>query len=338
MTELPDARILAPMPPPFPPGSLFLAPMVALSHRALRELILEFGGLDFAYTEMASAGAVVSGSPYEACYLDPGPSPDKVVYQLYATRPERLPEALAYLSDRPVFGADLNFGCSAPQITRAGGGAAWMREPEKAFELVRSARKAWDRSLSAKIRLGQEEDYGRLADFVRGIAEAGIDYVALHPRIESQKFRRQGRWDFLARLAEEMPIPIVGNGDIRLWADYRRRIEEARPAGIMIGREAARRPWIFALLRGKEGDEGFSMEVDLRATGLRMLELIESRLIPEFRLTRAQRFFFYYADNFTYAHYIKWKLVNAPDLAAMRTELLAYFEEMPGDRMRSYTE
>jgi tRNA-dihydrouridine synthase B len=324
--------------PPFPPGSLFLAPMVALSHRALRELILEFGGLDIAFTEMASAGAIVSGSPYEGSYLDAEPEPGKVVYQLYATKPERLPEALAYLGDRPVFGADINFGCAAPHITKAGGGAAWMREPEKAFELVRSARSAWERVLSAKIRLGLDEDYERLADFVRGLAEAGIDYVTLHPRFEGQKFRRQGRWDLLARLAAEMPIPIVGNGDIRLWPDYRRRVEEAKPAGIMIGREAARRPWIFALLRGKEADADFSMEVDLRATALRMLELIETRLIEEFWLTRAQRFFFYYADNFQYAHYIKWKLVNAPSLGAMRQELEAYFEEMPSDRLRRYAE
>jgi tRNA-dihydrouridine synthase len=323
---------------PFPPGSLFLAPMVALSHRALRELILEFGGLDYAYTEMASAGAVVSGSPYEDCYLDSGPAPEKIVYQLYATKPERLPEALSKLRLRQVFGADINFGCAAPHITKAGGGAAWMREPEKAFELVVSARSVWNKCLSAKIRLGLDEDYDRLAGFVKGIAGAGIDYVALHPRFEGQKFRRQGRWDLLARLAAEMPLPIVGNGDIRGWSDYKRRLEEARPAGIMIGREAVRRPWIFALLRGREKSSDFSIEVDLRATAFRMLELIESRLIEEFRLTRAQRFFFYYADNFTFAHHIKWKLVNAPDLDAMRREHDAYFEEMPRDRARIYTE
>jgi tRNA-dihydrouridine synthase len=170
------------------------------------------------------------------------------------------------------------------------------------------------------------------------MAEAGIEYVALHPRFEGQKFRRTGRWDLLARLAAEMPLPIVGNGDIRGWSDYNNRLDEARPAGIMIGREAIRRPWIFALLRGREKSSDFSMEVDLRATAFRMLELIESRLIREFRLMRAQRFFFYYADNFTFAHHIKWKLVNASDLDAMRRELSAYFEEMPKDRTRIYTE
>lgn len=322
---------------PFRRGALFLAPMVALSHRALRELIMEFGGLDYAYTEMASAAAVVSGSPYEDCYLDPGPCPEQVVYQLYATKGERMPEALARLNGRPVFGADLNFGCAAPHITKAGGGAAWMREPEKAFALARSARAVWDSCLSAKIRLGPGEDYSRLAEFVLGLAEAGVEYIALHPRFEGQKFRRQGRWDLLARLAQEMPIPIVGNGDIRLWTDYRRRVDEAGAAGYMLGREAARRPWIFALLRGRELSEDYSIEVDLLKTALRMLELIETRLIKEFWLTRAQRFFYYYAENFSFSHHIKWRLVNAPDLATMRHELTAYFEELPSDQMHIYT-
>ena len=213
-----------------------------------------------------------------------------------------------------------------------------MREPERAFALVREARAAWDKHLSAKIRLGQEDDYEALADFVRGLAESGVEYVAVHPRLEAQKFRRQGRWDYVARLVQEMPIPIIGNGDIRSWSDYRKRKDEAKPAGIMIGREAVRRPWIFALLRGKEKDPEFSMEVDLRATALRMLDLIEDRLIEEFRLTRAQRFFFYYSDNFSYAHYIKWKLVNASDLDSMRRELDAYFQEVPADRIKIYTE
>src|SRR5512142_664374 len=178
-------RILRPMPGPLRPGALLLAPMVALSHRALRELVLEFGGLDLAFTEMASAGAVVSGAPYEDCYLDAGPLPELVSFQLYATKPERLPEALAFLSSRPAFGADLIFGCGAPHITKAGGGAAWMREPERAFDLVRSARSAWDRPLSVKLRLGQDQDYERLSDFVRGIKEAGADFASLHPRMES---------------------------------------------------------------------------------------------------------------------------------------------------------
>lgn len=320
-----------------PPRALILAPMVALSHRALRELILGFEkepALDLAYTEMASAAGLVSNSPYNDCFLDAAPRPERVVYQFYTTKAERLPEALARVADRGVFGADINFGCSAPHILKAGGGAAWMREPEKAAELARAARGVWKASLSAKLRIGAEDDYGRLLDFCRGLVDAGLDFLTLHPRLEGQKFRRRGRWDYVARLVADLPLPVVGNGDVRSWADFRRWMGEADPAGIMIGREAARRPWIFSLLRGLDRDPGFELEVDLRGTALRFLELLEGLLPPEFHESRAKKFFFYYCDNFSFGHHLKWKIQNAPDLGSMRRALEDYFAELPGEARR----
>ncbi|MBL8968166.1 MAG: tRNA-dihydrouridine synthase family protein [Spirochaetaceae bacterium] len=322
------------MQPPLPADALVLAPMVSLSHRALRELILRFGGMDLAFTEMASAGALVSESPYDAWYLDAEPEPAKTILQFYTTKPGRLAEALAMVADKPVFGVDINFGCAAPHIKRAGGGAAWMREPEKARDLVALARAAWPRNLSAKLRIGPEEDYGALRDFAQGLIEAGIDFLTLHPRLEDEKFRRKSRWDYVGRLAAELPVPVLGNGDVRSFSDWTRRRTEAAPAGVMLGREAVRRPWIFALLRGREASPDFALEVKLRDTAFDFLDLLEARLPADMHLTRARKFFFYYADNATYAHHLRWKLQNAPDLPAMRTILDAYFEEVPQDRVR----
>ena len=334
MNDRPSRCIHGPVKPSLPPDALVLAPMVELSHRALRELILGFGGLDLAYTEMASAGAFVADSPYDRWFLDAEPEPARTVLQFYTTGPERLVEALERAADRPVFGADINFGCAAPQIKRAGGGAAWMREPEKAKELVGAARPAWPLSLSAKLRIGPEEDFGALLDFASGLAEAGLDFLTLHPRLENEKFRRKSRWDYVGRLAAALPIPVLGNGDIRSFSGWMRRKEEAGPAGVMIGREAARRPWIFALLRGKAADPAFELKVDLGETAFRFLDLVEKRLPPDFHLSRARRFFFYYTDNFTWAHHLKVKLQNAPDLSAMRGILADYLAEQPGDRLR----
>ena len=322
---------------PLPPEALILAPMVALSHRALRELILEFGGLDLAFTEMASAAAVVSGSPYEDFYLDIGPEPARAVFQFYTVKPERLEEALAAVATRGAFGADINFGCAAPHIKKAGGGVAWMKKPKEAAELMAAARRAWPSSLSAKLRLGESEDYPALRDFCLGLAEAGADFITLHPRFENQKFRRKGRWDILARLAADLPLPIVGNGDVLSVSDWNERMSEAGPAGIMIGRGAARRPWLFALIRGRSAAPDFSLRVDLEATAYRFLDLVEKRLPPDFRLTRARRFFSYYCDNLSYAHHIHWKLDKAPDLEAMRAILAEYFADLPSDRIKIET-
>ncbi len=333
-----------------PSGALLLAPMVALSHRALRELVFGFDaaaveaeegradtrgfrpGLDLAFTEMTSAAALSAHSTFDESFIDAGPAPSRVVYQFYTIKPERLVEALARVADRGAYGADINFGCSAPHILRAGGGAAWMREPGEAAKLVRLARSAWKASLSAKLRIGAEDDYGRLRDFCLGLVEAGIDFLTLHPRLEGQKFRRKGRWEYVGRLVEDLPVPVVGNGDVRGFDDWSRWMREAKPRGIMIGREAIRRPWIFALIRGRESDPAFELRVDLRETALRLLDLVEARLPPEFHESRAKRFFSYYCDNFSFAHHLNVRLQKAIDLSSMRTALDDYLAEIPGDR------
>jgi tRNA-dihydrouridine synthase len=309
--------------------------MVALSHRALRELIADFGGLDLAFTEMASASAAVSHSPYERWYLDVGPEPAATSMQFYTTGSVRLVEALRYVADRGLFGADINFGCSAPHIRKAGGGVAWMRRPKEAAALVRAARAAWPAILSAKIRLGETDDYGALKAFCEGLAAAGLDFLTIHPRLEGQKFRREGRWDLVGRLVADLTIPVVGNGDVTTFSEWALRRAEAMPAGIMLGRGAARRPWIFALIKGRRVDPSFSLEVDLEGTAYRFLDLLELHQPVDFHLTRARRFFFHYADNFTFAHHVKWRLENAPSLDAMRAILADYFTEMPGDRRRA---
>jgi tRNA-dihydrouridine synthase len=253
--------------------------------------------------------------------------------QFYTTKAPRLAEALRHVAGKGLFGADINFGCSAPNIRKAGGGVAWMRDPAGAAALVALARGAWPAVLSAKLRLGETDDYGVLRDFAKGLAGAGLDFLTLHPRLEDQKFRRQGRWDYVGRLQEDLDLPVVGNGDVTSHSAYARRRVETGCAGIMIGRGAVRRPWLFALIKGKEADPGFELRVDREATALRFLDLVEARLHPDFHLTRAQRFFFHYADNFSFAHHLKWQLENAPDLAAMRSILAAYFAEVPKDRV-----
>ncbi len=317
-----------------PPDALLLAPMVAVSHRALRELILDFGGLDLAFTEMASAAAVVSASPYEEWYLDAEPEPAKTCIQFYTVKPERLVDALKYIKDKAVFGADINFGCSAPAIRQAGGGVAWMQDPAAAADLVRLARATWPRVLSAKLRLGESEDYGALKAFCEGLVEAGLDFLTLHPRLASERFRRKGRWDHVGRLARDLKVPVVGNGDILRVRDWEEKRREAAPAGFMLGRGAVMRPWIFALIKGRQASPDFSLEIDLEATAHRFLDLVATRLPPDFHLTRARRFFSYYSSNFSFAHHLQWKLDKAPSLSAMRAILADYFAEVPGDRTR----
>jgi tRNA-dihydrouridine synthase len=132
--------------------------MAEISHRALRELIEGFmdgaGDRPEYVTEMISAGALLGGGPFERWYLDAGPCPERLVYQLTSPDPAQLERAAALLDRRDCLGIDLNMGCAAPAIRRAGAGVAWMADPDKALDMAGRVRNVVRRRLSVKLRLG----------------------------------------------------------------------------------------------------------------------------------------------------------------------------------------
>jgi len=319
-----------------PPNALLLAPMVGLSHRPLRELVNSFSGCDLYYTEMTSSAGFVSGAPYDRYFLDTQPVPERTVLQFYATDIPRMEQAARLAASTiPAYGLDLNFGCSAPHIEKSGGGVSWMKDPAAARDLTAAVRGAYvEGSLSIKLRIGYDEDYSRLLDFCGAMVEAGADYLVLHPRLKNEKLRRSGRWEYVRKLGEDIKIPVIGNGDVRGFEAWEEKVRTCRPAGVMVGREAVRRPWFFALLRGRQANPDFSLKIDISDTAERALRLIEELLPLEFHLSRARRFFFYYCDNLTFAHHVRWKIQNASDLSSIRTILSDYFSQVPRDSIR----
>lgn len=327
--------------PFLPPRALILAPMVELSHAALRDLIVSFGGCDRYSTEMSGAAAYVAGAPWDRWFLDTTPEPGLTSVQFFAPDAPTLAQAIAKLrrelaaAGLPFGGVDLNFGCAAPQIEKAGGGVSWMKDPEGAAALVATARSLLpDEPLSCKLRLGYEESAPGLVSFCRGLADAGADWLTLHPRLRHEKFRRTGKWAYVGLLSGELDIPVIGNGDVRDLASFRAAVDGQGAGGVMIGREAVRRPWIFALLRGQDGDPAFSMIVDVLQTGMDFLDLLKRRLPPEFHLSRARRFFFYYCDNLSFGHHLRFAIQNAPDLDTIERLFLSYFEQVPAERVQ----
>ena len=208
-------------------------PWWRLSHRALRELVLEFGGLDFAYTEMASAGAAVSGSPYEECYLDRGPAPEKVVYQLYAIKPRAPARSPRDACRRPARSSGRTSTSAAPRPTsprraEARPGCASRRGPSSSCA---SARAAWDRSLSAKIRLGAGRGLREARRLRQGPRRGGRRLR--RPPSRASRGRSSGaRDDGTSSPASppRCPCPSSATATYASWSDYRRRREETEAA------------------------------------------------------------------------------------------------------------
>ncbi|MDR2479670.1 MAG: tRNA-dihydrouridine synthase family protein [Treponema sp.] len=312
-----------------------LAPMAELSHRALRELIEEFGGCDEYFAEMISAGALLAGGPFESWYVDSGPRPEKLVFQLVGADLGQIVRAAALLDQLECAGIDINMGCSAPLIRKTGAGVAWMASIDRAGELAGRVRQAVKRRLSVKLRLGFKDDFDYLAGFCRRLEAEGVELITLHPRTAGEKFKRLARWDNVAALRRELHIPVAGNGDIDTAADLIRRAAGGCDA-VMAGRAAVRRPWIFAEARWAQVSplavsdpipvpQDSFQKIRLEETGLRFLELLTRYQPPAFHLSRARRFFAYFCDNLKWGNYLKNLLNREENVSGIERVWRGYF-------------
>ncbi len=315
--------------------------MATLSHRGFRELVDSYGGCDLLFTEMANAASLVSNARFEEYYLDPEPQPGKTVIQLVGGKAEDLVAAVALVHGRfaskapgGLFGIDLNMGCSAPQITRSGAGAAWLSRPAEAIDLVRRAREACpDCRLSVKLRLGVKDDPEALVSLCSGMEAAGIDFLSLHPRLQGDIIGRPARWERVALLKRELSIPVMGNGDVDSPESAAMRISRTGCDGLMLGRAAVRMPWIFSLIKARRMDPSAATEIDLLECAARFVELLELRQPPEFHESRAKRFFFHFCQNLVWGHYPQFRTQNVEKPSEALAILEEYFRECPQERM-----
>ena len=298
--------------------------MAELGHRALRELIEGFGGCDEYFSEMISAAALLDGGPFEKWYIDNGPRPDKLVYQLVGSDAGQIARAAELLDGLECAGIDLNMGCCAPLIRKAGGGIAWMASADRAGELVRGVRRVTRRRLSVKLRVGFSDDFEYLVGFCRRLESEGAELITLHPRTAKEKFKRLARWGYVGDLRNELGIPVAGNGDVGDAGDLIRRAAGPCDA-VMVGRAAVRHPWIFA--RARAPDLPRVPEKLTEETGLRFLELLARWQPPEFHISRARRFFGFFCDNLKWGTYLKNLLNRETTLAGMERAWREYFTE-----------
>ena len=327
---------------------LLLAPMATLSHEALRNLIFRFGGCDEYYCEMIHATSLVSGGKFEEYYIRTQPEPDKMVWQLTDYREEALKEASKIVSELGGIGIDINMGCPAPDIYRTGAGCAWMSKPlQEVASMLSKVKSVLDSSttsckrLSCKIRLGEENfTIEKLFTYCDMLVSEGVTQITLHPRTRKEKYTRKARWEYVNQLCEylkskysSLNLQIIGNGSIFSVEDAISSIKKAPNIdGIMLGRSAIQKPWLFKQISSALLNEEFKTEINLFELAIDFMKDIENCQPQEFWKTRKQRFFIYFCDNFQFGNYLKSQLINNDGFEIQKNILQEYFEKMPSER------
>lgn len=235
----------------FLPNRYMLAPMCGITNIPFRRLSREFG-CGMLFTEMVSAEGLVRKNRNCAKMLESTREERPIAAQISANKISAAVGAAEIIEGKGFAMLNLNMGCPARKVVKGGGGAALMKDFDRAREIISAVRKAVKIHLSVKFRSGWSADSVNVLDFGRMAEENGADMLILHPRTREDMFRGKSDWGQIALLKSSVKIPVAGNGDVRTGADGMRMLKETGCDAVMVGRGALGNPWIFENLLNAE--------------------------------------------------------------------------------------
>jgi tRNA-dihydrouridine synthase B len=225
---------------------LLLAPMEDVTDVAFRMMCKRFGA-DMVYTEFVSSDALirhVNKTKQKLHILD---EERPVAIQIYGHDPVSMAEAAQICEEANPDVLDINFGCPVKKVAGKGAGAGLLRDIPKMLEITRCVVDAVKIPVTAKTRLGWDNDSRIIVDLAESLQDCGIAAIAIHGRTRSQMYTGEADWSLIGEVKNNprMHIPVIGNGDINSPEICRRRFDETGVDAVMIGRGSIGRPWIF---------------------------------------------------------------------------------------------
>ena len=253
------------------------APLAGISDTIYRELVREKSKETLLTTEMISSEALVNNQKTLIIEYDKSQYP--LSFQLSGHKPHIMARAAKFLNER-ASSIDINFGCPVNKVVKGTDGAAMMRNPKLASDIVKAIKDVIDVPLSAKFRLGWSLDEINFVEFAKTMEEAGVDFITVHARTRSQMYSGSADWEKLAQLKNEIKIPYYANGDIKSVQDAIKCLEITKADGISIGRGLMGNPFLAGHIEHyfKTG------EILKEATLEEKIEILKRHIIGEVNL------------------------------------------------------
>jgi len=239
---------------------LFLAPMAGITDHPFRTICRRFGA-GLVYTEFVSSDGIIRENEKTLNMIKFTNEERPIGVQIFGDNPEVVSKSAVYIYEtfKPDL-IDINYGCPVPKITKKGAGSAALKDLCIMKDITQAVVESVPNiPVTVKMRAGWNSDNivsTKAGLLLEGI---GIKAIALHGRTTSQLFKGKANWDYIKELKEAVNIPVIGNGDIGNYSDYRRMKDYTNCDAVMVGRGALGNPWIFNNILNKDSDLNFKI-------------------------------------------------------------------------------
>ena len=227
------------------PSPFAIAPMAGMTDTAFRRLVKQHGGCGLVVTEMVSSEGLVRGIDRTLEYAEYTEEERPISIQIFGGDPDKMAAAAQIVEGMGADIVDVNMGCPVPKIAKHQAGCSLMREPAHAASVIAAMTKAVKIPVTVKMRAGWNDEQKNAPLLARMVEDAGAAAVAVHGRTAAQSYSGSADWDLVARIADDLTIPVFGSGDC---VEPEHVIDRLRSGveGVLVGRGVLRNPWILA--------------------------------------------------------------------------------------------
>jgi tRNA-dihydrouridine synthase B len=222
-----------------------IAPMAGMTDTAFRRLVKRHGGCGLVVTEMVSAEGLARGIDRTLEYAEYTEEERPISIQIFGGDPGQMAAAAQIVEGMGADIVDVNMGCPVPKIAKHNAGCSLMREPAHAARVISAMTKAVRIPVTVKMRAGWNDGERNAPTLAKMVEDAGAAAIAVHGRTAAQSYGGLADWDLVARIAEDLIIPVFGSGDCVEPEQIVERLASG-VEGVLVGRGVLRNPWILA--------------------------------------------------------------------------------------------
>ncbi|QFY89142.1 tRNA dihydrouridine synthase DusB [Magnetovirga frankeli] len=224
---------------------LILAPMAGVSDKPFRNLCRQQGA-GLAVGEMISSNSALRGSRKSLLRLDHSGEQGPIAVQILGADPQAMAEAARINCGEGADIIDINMGCPAKKVCQVAAGSALLRDERLVARILEAVVAAVEVPVTLKIRTGWDPASRNALAIGRIAEQSGIQALSIHGRTRACGFSGQAEYQTIRQVKQALSIPVIANGDIDSGEKALQVLKQTGADGLMIGRAARGRPWIFA--------------------------------------------------------------------------------------------